>query len=163
MSAKAGEQRDLVQGTLHMLILKTLALEPMHGYGIGVRLEQISKGVFQVNAGSLFPALRRLERDGLIEGEWQITENNRRAKYYRLTAQGRARLKQRDARLGGADRGHREDPQGVTGRAVMARSSRAHRRVARARSGRRASSRSWTTSCASTSNAAIEAEDAQRA
>ncbi len=63
-----------MQGTLHMLILKTLALEPMHGYGIGVRLEQISKGVFQVNAGSLFPAMRRLERDGLIVGEWQVTE-----------------------------------------------------------------------------------------
>ena len=88
------KQRDLVQGTLHMLILKTLALEPMHGYGIGVRLEQISKGVFQVNAGSLFPALRRLERDGLILGEWRVTENNRRAKYYRLTTDGRARLKQ---------------------------------------------------------------------
>ena len=72
----------LVQGTLHMLILKTLALEPMHGYGIGVRLEQISRGVFQVNAGSLFPALRRLERDGLIKGDWRVTENNRRAKYY---------------------------------------------------------------------------------
>ena len=71
---------DLVQGTLHMLILKTLALEPMHGYGLGVRLEQISRGVFRVNAGSLFPALRRLERDGLIDGEWQTTENNRRAK-----------------------------------------------------------------------------------
>src|ERR671915_2448462 len=84
----------LVQGTLYMLILKTLTLEPMHGYGIGVRLEQISKGVFQVNAGSLFPALRRLERDGLISGEWRITENNRRAKYYKLTASGRARLKQ---------------------------------------------------------------------
>jgi PadR family transcriptional regulator, regulatory protein PadR len=91
------KQRDLVQGTLHMLILKTLALEPMHGYGIGIRLEQISKGVFQVNAGSLFPALRRLERDGLILGEWQITENNRRAKYYKLTTDGRARLK-REAR-----------------------------------------------------------------
>jgi transcriptional regulator len=88
-----GEQRDLVQGTLHMLILKTLALEPMHGYGIGVRLEQISKGVFQVNAGSLFPALRCLERDGLILGEWRITENNRRAKYYKLTAEGRSQLK----------------------------------------------------------------------
>src|SRR6185436_13176226 len=84
---------DLVQGTLHMLILKTLALEPMHGYGIGVRLEQISKGVFQVNAGSLFPALRRLERDGLIAGEWRVTENNRRAKYYTATAQGRAKLR----------------------------------------------------------------------
>jgi transcriptional regulator len=83
----------LVQGTLHMLILKTLALEPLHGYGIGVRLEQISRGAFQVNAGSLFPALRRLERDGLIESEWRVTENNRRAKYYILTASGRARLK----------------------------------------------------------------------
>jgi PadR family transcriptional regulator, regulatory protein PadR len=93
-TAKAREQRDLVQGTLHMLILKTLALEPMHGYGIGVRLEQISRGVFQVNAGSLFPAIRRLERDGLIKGAWETTENNRRAKYYTLTASGRARLKQ---------------------------------------------------------------------
>lgn len=84
---------DLVQGTLHMLILKTLALEPMHGYGIGLRLEQISRGVFQVNAGSLFPALGRLERDGLIAGSWRTTENNRRAKYYALTAEGRAQLK----------------------------------------------------------------------
>ena len=86
-------QSALVQGTLEMLILKTLALEPMHGYGIGVRIEQISKGVFQVNAGSLFPAFRRLERDGLIKGDWQPTENNRRARYYSLTARGRARLK----------------------------------------------------------------------
>lgn len=84
---------DLVQGTLHMLILKTLALEPMHGYGIGVRLEQISKGVFRVNGGSLFPGLRRLERDGLIAGEWRVTENNRKAKYYTLTSAGRAQLR----------------------------------------------------------------------
>jgi transcriptional regulator len=91
------KQSALVQGTLDMLILKTLALEPMHGYGIGVRIEQISKGVFQVNAGSLFPAFRRLERDGFIKGEWRETENNRRARYYSLTAQGRARLK-RDTR-----------------------------------------------------------------
>ena len=83
----------LVQGTLDMLILKTLALERMHAFGIGARIEQISKGVFQVNAGSLFPAFRRLERDGLIAGEWEATENNRRAKYYRLTATGRAKLK----------------------------------------------------------------------
>jgi PadR family transcriptional regulator, regulatory protein PadR len=83
----------LVQGTLYMLILKTLVLEPMHGYGIGVRLTQISQGVFQVNAGSLFPALRRLERDGLIRGEWRVTENNRRAKYYLLTTPGRTMLK----------------------------------------------------------------------
>ena len=86
-------QSALVQGTLEMLILKTLALEPMHGYGIGVRIEQISKGVFQVNAGSLFPAFRRLERDGLIKGEWQPTENNRRARYYSLTPRGRTRLR----------------------------------------------------------------------
>ena|SRR5580765_7115697 len=84
---------DLVPGTLDMLILKTLALEPMHGHGIGIRIEQISVGVFQVNAGSLFPAFRRLERSGLIKGEWNATENNRRAKYYSLTAQGRATLK----------------------------------------------------------------------
>ena len=82
----------LVQGTLQMLILKTLALEPLHGYGIGVRLEQISRGAFQVNAGSLFPALRRLERDGLIKTDWRVTENNRRAKYYRITAAGRRQL-----------------------------------------------------------------------
>jgi PadR family transcriptional regulator PadR len=84
---------DLVQGTLHMLILKTLALEPMHGYGIGMRLEQISKGIFRVNAGSLFPALGRLERDGMIAADWRVTENNRRAKYYTLTAAGRTRLR----------------------------------------------------------------------
>jgi len=82
----------LVQGTLEMLILKTLALEPLHGYGVGVRLEQISKGALQINGGSLFPAFRRLERDGLIKGEWRASENNRRAKYYALTAKGRTRL-----------------------------------------------------------------------
>ena len=84
---------DLVQGTLHMLILRTLALEPLHGYGIGLRLEQISQGVFKVNAGSLFPALGRLERDGLIKAEWRVTENGRNAKYYTPTAAGRAALK----------------------------------------------------------------------
>jgi PadR family transcriptional regulator PadR len=91
--APAEKQSVLVQGTLDMLILKTLVLEPMHGYGIGIRIEQISKGVFQVNAGSLFPAFRRLERAGLIKGEWRATENNRRAKYYTLTARGRMVLK----------------------------------------------------------------------
>jgi len=89
----APEERGLVQGTLDMLILKTLALEPMHGYGIGTRITQISRGVFNVNGGSLFPALRRLERDGMIEGEWRATENNRRAKYYSLTPAGRATLR----------------------------------------------------------------------
>ena len=83
---------DLVQGTLDMLILKTLALEPMHGYGISVRIEQLSKGVFRLNAGSLFLAIQRLERDGLIDGEWKPTENNRRAKYYVLTHKGRKKL-----------------------------------------------------------------------
>ena len=83
---------DLVQGTLDMLVLKTLALEPMHGYGISVRIEQISKGVFRLNAGSLFLAIQRLERDGLIDGQWKATENNRRARYYLLTRKGRKRL-----------------------------------------------------------------------
>ena len=89
----AEKQGGLVQGTLDMLILKALALEPMHGYGIALRIEQISRGVFLVNAGSLFPAFRRLERDGLLESEWRATENNRRAKYYRLTEAGRKKLK----------------------------------------------------------------------
>jgi transcriptional regulator len=83
---------DLVQGTLDMLILKTLALEPMHGYGISVRIEQMSKGVFSLNAGSLFLAIQRLQRDGQIKGEWKPTENNRRARYYVLTEKGRKRL-----------------------------------------------------------------------
>src|SRR5215469_13480961 len=83
---------DLVQGTLDMLILKTLALEPMHGYGIAIRLEQMSKGTFRINAGSLFVALQRLERAGVIKSEWKATENSRRAKYYVLTQQGRKRL-----------------------------------------------------------------------
>jgi len=89
MPEKAG---DLIQGTLDMLILKTLALESMHGYGIGVRIEQMSKGVFRVNAGSLFVALQRLQRSGLIRSEWKASENNRRAKYYVLTEQGRKRF-----------------------------------------------------------------------
>ena len=83
---------DVIQGTLDMLVLKTLALEPMHGYGISVRIEQMSKGVFRPNAGSLFLAIQRLERDGLIDGEWKPTENKRRAKYYVLTQKGRKRL-----------------------------------------------------------------------
>ena len=82
----------LLQGTLDMLILKTVALEPCHAYGIGNRIAQISNGTFQVNAGSLFPGLRRLERDGLIKGQWQITDNNRRAKLYSLTRAGRTEL-----------------------------------------------------------------------
>ena len=88
----ADKPGDVVQGTLGMLILKTLALEPMHGYGIAVRLEQMSKGTFRINAGSLFVALQRLQREGLIKNEWKATENSRRAKYYTLTRQGRKRL-----------------------------------------------------------------------
>jgi PadR family transcriptional regulator, regulatory protein PadR len=83
---------DMVQGTLDMLILKTLALEAMHGYGIALRIEQISKGVFRVNAGSLFVALQRLQRAGLLKSVWKSTENSRRAKYYVLTEAGRKRL-----------------------------------------------------------------------
>ena len=83
---------DLVQGTLDMLILKTPALEPMHGYGIAVRLEQMSKGDFRLHAGSLFVAYQRLQRAGLIRHEWRATENSGRAKYYALTDQGRKRL-----------------------------------------------------------------------
>jgi transcriptional regulator len=88
----ADKRSELVQGTLDMLILKTLALEPIHGYGISVRLEQMSKGTFRINAGSLFVALQRLERAGVIKSEWKATENSRRAKYYILTQQGRRRL-----------------------------------------------------------------------
>ena len=79
---------ELVQGALDMLILKTLALEPMHGYGVAVRIEQISSGVFRVNPGSLLPALSRMERAGHVKSEWRVTENNRRGKYYGLTAKG---------------------------------------------------------------------------
>jgi len=83
---------DLVQGTLDMLILKTLALEPMHGYGVSVRIEQMSDGTFRINAGSLFVALERLQRAAMIKGEWKTTENGRRAKYYALTERGRKKL-----------------------------------------------------------------------
>src|SRR5438046_4613582 len=82
----------IVQRKLKMIILKKSAMKPMHGYGISVRIEQMSKGVFCLNAGSLFLAIQRLERDGLIDGEWKPSENNRRARYYTLTAKGRKRL-----------------------------------------------------------------------
>jgi transcriptional regulator len=95
MGQKPGEpkSRDMVQGTLEMLILKTLALEPMHGYGVALRIEQVSGGIFRVNPGSLLPALARMERAGRVNSEWRSTENNRRAKYYRLTSTGRKALK----------------------------------------------------------------------
>ncbi len=77
---------------LELLILKTLALEPLHGYGIARRIEQVSEGVFKVTLGSLYPALQRLEKQALVAAEWKASENGRRARYYRLTAKGRSRL-----------------------------------------------------------------------
>lgn len=77
---------------LDLLILKTLALAPLHGYGIGQRIEQMSGGVFRITLGALYPALQRLERSGLVKGSWSASENNRRARYYALTAAGRRRL-----------------------------------------------------------------------
>ena len=95
-----GDNATLVQGTLDMLILKTLQLEPLHGFGIATRIEQISRGVFRVNPGSLFPAFRRLERSGLVESEWRASENTRRAKYYRLTAAGKNKLRAEEREWG---------------------------------------------------------------
>ena len=86
------EQIDLLQGTLDLLILKTLALEAIHGWGIAQRIQQVSRDVLQVGQGSLYPALHRLERKGLISSDWRSTENNRRAKYYELTRAGRRQL-----------------------------------------------------------------------
>ena len=83
---------DVIQGTLDLLILKTLSLEPMHGFGIARRIEQVSRGVFKVNPGSLLTALQRLERSGWLDAEWQTTENSRRAKVYTLTRAGRRQL-----------------------------------------------------------------------
>jgi len=83
---------DVIQGTLDMLILKTLSLEPMHGFGIARRVEQISRGVFKVNPGSLLTALQRLERAGWLDAEWRQTENSRRARFYSLTPTGRRQL-----------------------------------------------------------------------
>lgn len=83
---------DVIQGTLDLLILKTLSLEPMHGFGIARRVEQISRGVFKVNPGSLLTALQRLERAGWLDAEWRRTENSRRAKFYALTRAGRRQL-----------------------------------------------------------------------
>jgi transcriptional regulator len=83
---------DVIQGTLDMLILKTLSLEPMHGFGIARRVQQISRGVFKVNPGSLLTALQRLERAGWLDSEWRQTENSRRAKFYSLTRAGHKQL-----------------------------------------------------------------------
>jgi transcriptional regulator len=88
---------DLVQGTLDLLLLKILALEPLHGWAIGQRLTQISGDVLQVSDGSLYPALHKLEQEGWIKAEWKVTENNRRAKFYSLTRPGRRQLEKEAA------------------------------------------------------------------
>jgi transcriptional regulator len=85
---------DIPQGTLDLMILTILARESLHGYGVSQRLATLSRGEFRVNQGSLFPALYRLEQDGKLKAEWRPTENNRRAKYYRLTSSGRRQLEQ---------------------------------------------------------------------
>ncbi len=92
------EKLDIPQGTLDLMILTILAREPLHGYGISQRLTALSKDEFHVNPGSLFPTLYRLEQDGQLKADWRPTENNRRAKYYQLTASGRRRLDQQRQR-----------------------------------------------------------------
>ena len=87
-----GDRGDMLQGTLDMLVLKSLQVEPMHGWGITERIEQWSGGVLQINQGSLYPSLHRLTRQGFIASSWRVTENSRRARYYALTASGRRAL-----------------------------------------------------------------------
>ena len=88
----AKSKADLLQGTLDLLILKTLALEPIHGWGITQRIQEVTNGVLEVNQGSLYPALQRLEQKEWIDSDWRVTENGRRAKFYRLTPAGRRAL-----------------------------------------------------------------------
>ena len=88
----ARQPTDALRGSLDLLVLKTLSLEPMHGWGISQRVQQISDGVLEVNQGSLYPALQRLEKEGLITSDWGVTDNNRQARYYKLTARGRRAL-----------------------------------------------------------------------
>jgi transcriptional regulator len=85
-------QNDALRGSLDLLILKTLSIAPMHGWGIGQHVQQLSNGVLEVNQGSLYPALQRLEKGGLVTSDWDTTDNNRRARYYRLTTSGRRAL-----------------------------------------------------------------------
>ncbi len=92
MSPRHPQEPDALRGSIDLLVLKALALQPMHGWGIGLRIGQISRGRLDVNQGSLYPALQRLEHRGWIESEWQNTENNRRARYYSLTREGRKAL-----------------------------------------------------------------------
>jgi PadR family transcriptional regulator, regulatory protein PadR len=95
--SKERTEGELVQGTLDMLILKTLSRAAMHGYGIAQSIRQVSDEVLRVEEGSLYPALHRLELDGMLDSEWGVSENNRRAKYYRLSARGRKQLQQESA------------------------------------------------------------------
>lgn len=88
----ADDRENLLQGTLELLVLKTVSVEPMHGWGITQRIEQMSRSVFQVNQGSLYPALERLTRKGWLRSEWRTTDSNRRARYYAITAAGRKQL-----------------------------------------------------------------------
>ena len=92
MPTRHPQEPDALRGSIDLLILKALALQPMHGWGIGLRIQQISRGRLDVNQGSLYPALQRLEHRGWIESDWQNTENNRRARYYTLTREGRKAL-----------------------------------------------------------------------
>jgi transcriptional regulator len=104
-SAVLSKPSDLVQGTLDLLLLKILALEPLHGWAISLRLRQVSGDILQVSDGSLYPALHKMEQHGWIQSEWKTTENNRRAKFYRLTRPGRKQLEAESAnwqRLSGA-------------------------------------------------------------
>jgi PadR family transcriptional regulator len=92
MSSHRITEPDPLRGSIDLLVLKALSLEPMHGWGIGARIQQMSRGRLEVNQGSLYPALQRLEHRGDIESAWQTTENNRRARYYTITAKGRREL-----------------------------------------------------------------------
>jgi len=94
MTTRHPAEPDALRGSIDLLILKALSLEPMHGWGIGARIQQLSQGRLDVNQGSLYPALQRLEHRGDIESDWQSTENNRRARYYTITRQGRRALGQ---------------------------------------------------------------------
>ena len=92
MAPRHPPESDALRGSIDLLVLKALSLAPMHGWGIGIRIQQISRGRLEVNQGSLYPALQRLEHRGDIESYWQSTENNRRARFYEITAQGRRAL-----------------------------------------------------------------------
>ncbi|MEX2154923.1 MAG: PadR family transcriptional regulator [Gemmatimonadaceae bacterium] len=94
MTTRHPSEPDALRGSIDLLILKALSLEPMHGWGIGTRIQQLSQGRLDVNQGSLYPALQRLEHRGDVESDWQSTENNRRARYYTVTRQGRRALGQ---------------------------------------------------------------------